>query len=329
MEGVTGSALFGILVAVGVMLGFAAVWRGVRGRDPAEERLQRYATMEVAASADEDEQGGTQRGRLAGLGRLLAGFGLGPRLAAALARADLPLTAAEFVLVVLAAGLLGFLVGVVRVGPRLGAALGPIIGLALGGVSGFVPIVYLQVRQRQRQRAFTEQLPDVLTLLVGALRAGHGLSQALDMLVDQIPAPAKTEFARVMRAVSLGMPVQRALRDMAQRVGSDDVDLVVTAVTVQYEMGGNLAETLETIGDTVRDRIELLRQVRVLTAQQRLTGYVLGAWPIVTTVVMFVVNPDYMGRLFAPGWIRLLPAAAGTMQVLGFFVMRRILDIEV
>jgi tight adherence protein B len=317
------------LVAVGVLLGFIAVWRVMGSRDPAGERLERYASLEAAAGVDADEGTGRPRRTLTGLGRLLAGFGLGPRLATALARADLPLTAAEFVLIVLGAGLVGFLVGVLRVGPRLGTVVGPIVGLALGGIFGFVPVIYLQLKQRRRQRAFTDQLPDVLTLLVGALRAGHGLSQAIDMLVDQIPPPAKTEFGRVMRGVSLGMPVQRALRDMAQRVGSDDLDLVVTAVTVQYEMGGNLAETLETIGDTVRGRIELLREVRVLTAQQRLTGYILGAWPIVMTVILFVVNPDYMGRLFEPGWIRLLPAAALVMQVLGFIAIRRIVDIEV
>jgi tight adherence protein B len=329
MELVNGPLLFGILVAVGVLLGFIAVWRVMGSRDPAGERLERYASLEAAAGVDADEGTTRPRRTLTGLGRLLAGFGLGPRLATALARADLPLTAAEFVLIVLGAGLVGFLVGVLRVGPRLGTVVGPIVGLALGGIFGFVPVIYLQLKQRRRQRAFTDQLPDVLTLLVGALRAGHGLSQAIDMLVDQIPPPAKTEFGRVMRGVSLGMPVQRALRDMAQRVGSDDLDLVVTAVTVQYEMGGNLAETLDTIGDTVRGRIELLREVRVLTAQQRLTGYILGAWPIVMTVILFVVNPDYMGRLFEPGWIRLLPAAALVMQVLGFIAIRRIVDIEV
>jgi tight adherence protein B len=321
--------LFGILVAVGVILGFVGVWRIVQRRDPAGERLQRYATPEVAAGLEGDVQGGEQRRTLAGLGRLLTGFGLGPRLATALARADLPLTAAEFVLIVLGVGLVGFLIGVVRVGPRLGPAIGPLVGLGLGVVFAFAPVIYLRMRQGRRQRALTEQLPDVLALLVGGLRAGHGLSQALDMLVDQIPPPAKTEFGRVMRAVSLGMPVQRALRDMARRIGSDDLDLVVTAVTVQYEMGGNLAETLETISDTVRGRIELLRQVRVLTAQQRLTGYILGAWPIVTTAVLFIISPDYMGRLFEPGWIRLLPIGAFVMQVTGFLIIRRIVDIEV
>lgn len=321
--------MFGVLVAVSVVLGFVAVWRIVQGRDPADDRLQRYAAPEAAPTPDAIDDSPEQQGRGTGLGRLLSRFGLGERLATALARADLPLKPGEFVLIMLGAGLTGFLVGVLRVGPRLGAIAGPLAGLGLAGVFACVPVIYLQMRQRHHQRAFEEQLPDVLTLLVGALRAGHGLSQALDLLVEQMPPPASTEFERVLRAVSLGMPVQRALQNMSRRIGSDDLDLVVTAITVQYEMGGNLAQTLETIGETVRGRIELLREVRVLTAQQRLTGYILAAWPLLLMALLFVINPDYMGRLFEPGWIRVLPAAAFALQGLGFLVIRRIVDIEV
>jgi len=172
-------------------------------------------------------------------------------------------------------------------------------------------------------------LPEVLTLLVGGLRAGHGLSQALETIVEQVGPPASTEFGRAMRAVELGLPVQRALNDMAERVGIDDLDLVVTAINVQYEMGGNLAQTLETIGETVRDRIRMLREIRVLTAQQRLTGYVLAAWPLAVAVMLFILSPEYMSRLFQPGWVRLLPIAAVIMQMAGFLVIRRIMDIEV
>jgi tight adherence protein B len=263
------------------------------------------------------------------VGRLLAGLGLGPRIAIALARADLPLKASEFSLIVLTAGGLGFAIGALRVGSVLGPVQGPVAGLALGTVFGAVPIFYLRMKVAQRQRAFTAQLPDVLTLLVGSLRAGHGLAQALDTLVEEVQPPAKVEFARVMRAVGLGMPVQGALRDMAERVGSDDLDLIITAITAQYEMGGNLAETLETIGATVRDRINLLREIRVLTAQQRYTGYVLAVLPVVSGVLLFVLNPRYMGGLFEPGWVRLLPVTAIGLQLVGFLIMRRIVDIDV
>jgi len=261
------------------------------------------------------------RPRLARTNRLLARLSFGPRLAAALASADLPLTAAEFALIMLGLGAIGFLLAALR--------SGPLVGLAVGAALAYLPLLYLNNRRNKRRRAFTEQLPDVLTLLVGALRAGHGLTQAIEMLVDQVPPPASVEFARVMRAVSLGLPVQRALADMAERVDSDDADLVVTAIAVQYEMGGNLAQTLDIISDTVRDRIRMQREVRVLTAQQRLTGYILAGLPIALAIMLNIVNPGYMKELFEPGWIRLVPAIGIVMQVAGFLIIRRIVDIEV
>ena len=174
-----------------------------------------------------------------------------------------------------------------------------------------------------------EQIPDILTLLVGALRAGYGLNQSMALLIDQLPAPASKEFARVMQAIGLGIPVQRALTDMAERVGSVDWDMVVTAINVQYETGGNLAQTLETIGVTVRDRLRLLRDIRVMTAQQRLTGYVLVLLPIAIGLIFYLINDEYIKRLFEPGWIRLLPLGAVILQIIGFLWIRRIVDIDV
>ncbi len=310
-----------MLVALAVLTGFVALWRITRSQDPVEARLQEYgASGRQPVSADSDAYV-TRRPAWSGVNRILTGFGLGSRLATALARADLPLTAAEFALIVLGAGLVGFLIGTVRLGLGL--------GLALGALCGYLPILYVRFVQNRRQRAFTAQLPDVLTLLVGALQAGYGLSQALEALVEQLPPHASTEFARVMRAVGFGLPLQRALSDMAERVGSDDLDLVVTAINVQHEMGGNLAQTLEVIGETVRDRIRMLREIRVMTAQQRLTGYVLALLPPFVALGLFMVNPQYMRRLFEPGWIRLLPVAAILMQVVGFLIIRKIVDIEV
>jgi tight adherence protein B len=317
-----GPLLFSVLVTVLVVIVFIAVWRAVRTQDPIEARLQQYGVGDQwGVGADDDSHTASRRPTWSGINRLLAGFGLGPRLATALAGADLPVTAAEFTLIILGAGLLAFLIATVR--------LGLVWGLALTPLCAYLPIVYMGFRQRRRQRAFTEQLPDLLTLLVGGLRAGHGLSQAMEMIIEQMGPPASTEFGRVARAVELGLPVQRALGDMAERVGIDDLDLVITAINVQYEMGGNLAQTLDVIAETVRDRIRMMREIRVLTAQQRFTGYVLAVLPIAVGVGIYALNTEYMSRLFEPGWIRLLPLAALLMQVAGFVVIRRIVDIEV
>ena len=258
---------------------------------------------------------------LSPMARLVNGFGIGPRMANDLAAADLSMTATEYTTIILLAAAIGFLLGWLRGGL--------LVGTLLAIVLGYVPIFYLGSRRRKRRIAFTNQLPEILTLLVGALRAGHGLTQALNDLVEQMPAPASVEFSRVTRAINLGLPVARALNDMAQRIGTDDVDIVVTAIVVQSEMGGNLALTLETISDTVRDRIRMKREIRVLTSQQRMTGTVLALLPLALAGGLTVISPNYMKPLLQPGWIRLLPVAAVVMQLLGFFVINRILDIEV
>lgn len=318
-----GPLAFGLLVMIAVMTFFVALWRMARTEDPIEARLRQYSglTRNLSAVPDVASNVTLRRPALTGINRLMQGFGLGPILAREIARADLPFTVAEFVMIILGMAFFGFLIGFARGGP--------VIGLVLAALFGYLPILYLGIKKRRRQNAFTEQLPDVLTLLVGALRAGYGISQSLHVVVEQLPPPASTEFARVVRAIGLGLSAQQALSDMADRIGTDDADLVVTAINVQYEMGGNLAQTLEIIGETIRDRIRIKREIRVLTAQQRLSGYVLAVLPVVLAVLLFIMRPEYMSRLFEPGWVRLLPITAVVMMVAGFLVIRRILDIEV
>lgn len=317
-----GPLLFGLLVMLAVVIGFVAVWRLVRTEDPIGARLKEYGLGDgLTISADTEGDPVAQRPPLSLTNRLLNGLGVGPQLATQLAGADLPMTAAEFAMIVIGSGVVGLLIGTLRLGLAL--------GLPLAVLFGYMPILYMRMRQERRQRAFTEQLPDVLTLLVGALRAGHGITQAIETVADQLPPPASTELQRVMRGINLGLSVQQALNDMSERVGTDDLDLVVTAINVQYEMGGNLAQTLEIISETVRDRIRILREIRVMTAQQRLTGYILAALPLALGVMLFLLRPEYMSRLFEPGWVLLLPVAAVIMQVVGFLVIRRIVDIEV
>ena len=254
------------------------------------------------------------------INRLINGFGLGPMLATDLARADLKMTAAEYALICIAMGTAAALIGAWRVGS--------VVGLAVGIPVACAPIIYLRMQATKRVQRLANQLPDVLTLLVGALRAGYGLPQALAMLTEQLPPPASVEFGRALRAISLGMPVPRALGQMADRMDGDDLALLVTAIGVQYELGGNLAQTLETISETVRDRIKLKREIGTLTAQQRLTGYVLAALPFFLGVAIYFLNPEFIMRLFAPGRIRILPAAAVVMMVFGFLAINKIVDIE-
>jgi tight adherence protein B len=308
------------LAVLAILLIFMALWILFQQRDPIVERLDEYglSAHRLAGASTSDV---VRRYGVRGMRGLFFLFGMGPRLALTLTQADVPLTATEFSFIVIALVASGFGLGTWR--------YSPILGIALAIPLGIIPFIVVRVRQRKRLRLFTQQLPDTLTLLVGALRAGHGLNQAFDLVVKHLPPPMSTEIAKVVRAVSLGIPLTRALDDAVARIGSEDFNLLVVAINVQSETGGNLAETLDIISDTIRDRLRMLNEIRVLTSQQRFTGYVLALLPAVTGLAVFFINPEYISDLFAPGWVRILPISAVVMQVLGFLVIRKIVDIEV
>ncbi|MCB0074864.1 MAG: type II secretion system F family protein [Caldilineaceae bacterium] len=310
-----GAAATACLTGLSVLLLFVAIWRFLPQRDPMANRLDKLSPL---PPVDENEPATPRLRGLIGKG----GPGKhNPERALTLARAEIPLTPAEFSLLLNVSTVGAAVLALWQFG--LLAAVG--VALLLRMAAKF----FIRFRIQRRQRRFTAQLPDVLTLLVGALRAGYGLNQAIGVLVEQMPAPTSDEMAQVLAAVNVGIPMQQALRDMAERVGSDDLDLVVTAISVQYEMGGNLAAVLETIGDTIRERIRILREVRVLTAQQRLTGYLLASLPFVLFVMISMLNRHFFDPFFEPGWVRLMPAAAITMMLAGFFAIGRIVNIEV
>jgi len=314
-----GPLLIAVLVMVAVVFFFLALQRAIAGAaDPVDQRLAQYGL--TAESVVEDPAVAAARPKPSLFGRLAGGLGMGAGLAEKLSRADIAMTTSEFGLLIIALGLAGFLLGWWRVGLPF--------GLVIGLVLGYAPFLYLGSRVHKREIPFTNQLPDVLDLLVGSLRAGYGVQQAIGTLVDQLPPPASEEFRRVTRAIELGVPVTRALDDLTTRITTQDVQLVVTAINVQHEMGGNLAETLETIGYTVRDRLRMLRE-RSLTAQQRLTAYILAFTPVFLGVLLAMISPGYMDPLFQPGWVRALPIGAAVLMGLGFMVIKKIVDIEV
>jgi tight adherence protein B len=201
--------------------------------------------------------------------------------------------------------------------------------LLMGVVGLFAPVLYVRSRRGRRLRAFNGQLPDVLDHLVGSLRAGYGLLQAVEWVSNQVPAPAGEEFGRVVREVHLGRGLSDSLDSLVRRIDSDDAAMIVTAIKIQYEVGGSLAEILEIVAETIRERVRIQREIRVLTAQQRYSGYVLMFLPIGVGLVLFMMSPEYMMQLFAPGPTLCIPIVTGIMMVLGFIAMRRIVEIEV
>lgn len=193
----------------------------------------------------------------------------------------------------------------------------------------FLPLIYFSKRRKWRMNKLVEQLPDVFELLSQALRAGHSLASGMQLISTQVPEPSGTEFGRVFHEQNLGLKIEHALKNMAERVDMLDVRFFVTAVLIQRQTGGDLSEVLDKIGTVIRARIKLQGTVMALTAEGRLSGLVLMALPPVCLVAMMFMNPDYGMMLFNDPIGKMLLAAAGTMQAMGWLMIQKIINIKV
>lgn len=205
----------------------------------------------------------------------------------------------------------------------------PVFGLALTILGGMLPYLWLRRKKKKRIERFEENLPEAIDLLGRAVRAGHAVSTGFQMVADEIGGPVSEEFRIVFEEQRYGLPMEESLFGLLDRVDSMDVKIFVTAVMIQREVGGNLAEILDNISRTIRERFKIQRQVRVHTAQGRMTGYLLAALPVVVGSLIYALNPGYMSVLFEPGIGRLLISVAVLLQIMGFVVIRRIVTIEV
>ena len=248
--------------------------------------------------------------------------GFSEKLDAQLEAAGVSLRSGEFVVATVGAGL---------VGAVLGAALlqNLILAAVIGGVGAFAPTMALRVALNRRADKMREQLPDVLTIMASSLRAGHSFLQALDTVAREIPAPANVEFQRLVAEIRLGRPAEDALEALADRVGSADFRWAVLAVNIQREVGGNLAEILDNVAETLRERATMRRQIRVLTAEGRLSAWVLALLPFAIALYMFAVNPGYVTLLFTSQIGLIMLGTGGVLLVLGILWMRKIVDIDV
>jgi tight adherence protein B len=258
-----------------------------------------------------------------GLNRAIAGRGFAEDLRLQLARADLKITPAEFlVMQILSAGL----------GLLLAQLIFRFLPLTLlGAVAGFfAPRLYVAWRQRRRLQAFNAQLGDAINLMVNGLRAGYSVLQAMEAVARELPPPISVEFDRVVKEQQLGLSLEKALQNMLRRVRSDDLEMLVTAILIHREVGGNLAEILDTISFTIRERVRIQGEIRALTAQQTYSGYVLMALPIALGLILFGINRNYMLNFFTTGILGyLMISCTLVMMLIGFFVIRRIMRIEV
>jgi tight adherence protein B len=287
-------------------------------------QLGRFTTQQTVAAAVENGGLFRQRRRLSRI-RTLDSFlerkGFGAGLDKQLASADLPLRVGEYLLIRWLAAL--GVAAVVAIALRL-----PIAAVPGAAVGYMLPAIYLMFRRKQRMNRLEEQLVDALALMAGGLRAGYSFLQGAEAVVRELDAPIREEFGALLQDLRVGVQMEEALLGLAARVPSEEVDMMVTAILVQRTSGGNLAEILDTIAMTVRERMRIRREVQTLTAQERMSSYVVGALPFAAFVFLTFTNPGYLNLLFgAPLGNMLLGVAVG-LELIGFFILRRIVDVK-
>lgn len=310
--------------AVVVLLVIGIVITARSERSLVEERLGRYL------EAEQIKEKQVERSSPVGdwLNRRLERSTWGGGIARELARADLKLKPGEYVVVMLISGVGSAVVFWYLMGRDTPIPIFPIIGFVVGL---YLPRIYVRRQQSQRLIRFSDQLADMLNLMVNGLRAGYSTMQAMEAVSREMPSPISDEFRRVVQEMQLGIPMEQALDNLLRRIPSGDLDLVITAMNVQREVGGNLAEILDTISYTIRERVRIKGEIRVLTSQVLYSGRFLAMMPLIISGVLWVVNRPYMMQFFTePKIVGYVALAIATIMVLsGYFVMTRIANIDV
>jgi len=300
------------------------------------DRLERYASSRGGRGGDGDEADAEKESVvIAGLSRVIERQDLNARLSTDLARADLKLKPAEFILAWIATPFV-LVFGGLAFGVVFEALRSPLAMVALFLVGLWLPRFYLGRRQKGRLKAFNDQLPDTITLLANSLRAGSSFLQGMELVTREARPPISEEFARVVREMSLGLGLQPALGNLVRRVASEDLELMVTAINIQSQVGGNLATVLDAIAFTIRERVRIQGEIQTLTAMQRYSGYVIVLLPVGLAALLFLISPTYMTpmlerppELFGLPMGIVLFMLGGLSMGIGWLFIRRIVDIKV
>lgn len=263
--------------------------------------------------------------------RRLRQANFGKRIQSDLVRAGIDMPASRFLL------LQGILAGVALAGimwwvnsiPDLKGITAMVAGIAAGIAFWHIPLFYVGFMEGRRLKAFETQLPTTIDSMAGALQAGSSLTQAMEMVSREVASPMKDELAIVVREMMVGVPMQEAFGRMVERVRSLDLDMLVTAISIQHRVGGNLSQILRTISHTIRERLRIKGEISVLTAQQRLSGFIVAGLPVLIVGALFVIAPGYIMKLFEPGIARMLLVMGSLGIGAGFYALRKIADIDV
>lgn len=328
MTFLTLAVILGVLVLDAVLIGlFVLVTRRQGLVDQRLGQLAQAGQAAVAPAPSAPTPRTSPFGRA--LDRAIANRGFAETIKRDLARADIKLTVGEYLAVHI---LVAF--GFFAIGWFVFQDL--FLGILTAIASLFIPRMFVGTQQRKRLRNFDNQLGDMLNLVVNGLRAGYSSMQALESVGRELPEPISVEFHRVVQEIQLGIPQEAALANLVRRMPSADLDFVVTAINVQREVGGNLAEILDNISHTIRERVRIKGEIQTLTAQGQITAWVITLLPIGLALFLFIINRDYMMNFFGPPIIFGLPlcgiamlATALIMIAIGFAIVQKIVDIEV
>lgn len=317
--------ILGVGIAIAVVLLIIGIVISLReDRSVVDERLGRYLQDDEVSVADNVPNTPVTDW----LNSRVEGSKAGGRIAQRLAQADLKLKPGEYVALIVIS-----MAGVAALGYVLGRNNGmmPYIFAGVGAFVGyFLPGAYVGRQKGIRLQRFNEQLPDMLNLAVNGLRAGYSTMQALESVSKELPPPISDEFRRVVREMQIGISMEEAMENLLRRIPSPDLDLIITALNIQREVGGNLAEILDIISYTIRERIRIKREIEVLTTQVLYSGRVLALLPIALACFLWMVNPEYMNSIVEyPACGIPLFVCGGIMIGAGYFVMTRIANIEV
>jgi tight adherence protein B len=321
MEPITFFFIIGGGIAL-VMLLIGVYITTSEGRGLVDKRLKNYLENETKSNQRSDAKHMLSDW----VNRRVEKSSFGERIARELARADLKFKPGEYIALYVIS-----IVGLAMITYLIGGRI--LLSAIIGGIIGsFLPRMYLKSQQAKRLHKFNDQLPDMLNLVVNGLRAGFSTLQAMEAVSKELPPPICDEFKRVVQEMQLGVTMEKALSNLLRRIPSEDLDFVVTSINIQREVGGNLAEIMEIISFTIRERIRIKGEIRVLTSQVKYSGRILSLMPVILVLVLYFLNRPYIMDLFLPENVLCGSIAIGLavlLIIIGYFVMNKFAQIEV
>ena len=317
------------LAAFGVLALFAglATWYN---RQQALGRLRSHVASHLAGAPGTDPSAARAEinSLTSRMNRRIGSTSLAQQLQVQLIRSGLSLTPNQLMLMQLGVACILFVLGRFLLAEELGP-LAVLVGLAMTLPAIFLPRFILKWLEKRRISKFEVQLAQAVDIMAGALQAGSSLPQSFGLVAREMPNPIGLEFGRVMNEMTIGVTLENTLINMLDRVQSLDLDMLVTAINIQYKVGGNLSHILRTIAHTIRERVRIKGELSTLTAQARLSSYIIAGMPVVVVLALFVVSPSYIIKLFDPGITRVMLISGILGIIAGFYIMKRIAAIEV